>query len=321
MNQLELKQVGRTDVSVSKVGLGTAPIGNFYKEVPEAQAIETIQRCMEAGITLFDTSPVYGGGLAEIRLGAALAGVERDQYVISTKVGDFPASEGWGWEREFDFSRDGVFRSVEDSLKRLRIDWIDILLIHDPDRYHQQALEEAYPAIAELKEQGLVKAIGVGMNWVEPLVAFANEADFDCFMMAGQYSLLNQDGLSLMDLCAEREIGILSAGVYNSGILATGPVPGAKYFYHDASPEILERTRKIEAICNHYDTPLKVAALRFPLEHPATSSVVLGTSSPSRIDGYISALQWPIPPELWADLKKAGLLTENAPISGAGAAL
>lgn len=319
MNHLESRQVGRTDVHVSTVGLGAAPLANLYKDVPEAQAVETIQRCLEAGITLFDAAPVYGGGLAEIRLGLALAGVERDQYVISTKVGAFSISERWGWERDFDFSHDGVFRSVEGSLKRLRIDWIDILLIHDPDRYHQQALEEAYPAIIELKEQGLVKAIGVGMNWVEPLVAFANEADFDCFMMAGQYSLLNQNGLAFMDFCAERGIGILSAGVYNSGILATGPVPGAKYFYRDASPEILDRTRKIETICNRYDTPLKVAALRFPLEHPATSSVVLGTSSPSRIDDYISALHWPIPPELWADLKREGLLAEDAPISGAGA--
>jgi len=309
------KRIGKTDVYVSEIGLGTAPLANLYKKVPESQAIATIQRCLEADITLFDTAPVYGGGVAEKRLGAALAGVERDRFVISTKVGDSSESEQqWNVDKEWDFSHDGIFRSVEASLKRLKIDWIDIVLIHDPDHHHRQALDESYPALVELKEQGVIKAIGVGMNWWQPLYQFANEAEFDCFMMAGQYTLLVQDGLPLMNLCQEKDIGILAAGVYNSGILATGPKPGAKFLYRDASPEILERTRRIETICNRYDVPLKVAALRFPAGHPATSSLVVGTSSPSRIDDYLSALQWPIPAELWADLKDEGLLSEDAPV-------
>ena len=312
MNTLKQKQLGRTDVSVSLIGLGTAPLANLYKEVPEAQAVETIQHCLDVGITYFDTAPLYGRGLAEKRLGVALAGVDRNRYVISTKVGILPDAENKKFE--FDFSREGVLRSVEESLERLNMDWVDILLIHDPDRHYRQAMDGAYPTLLELKAQGIVKAIGVGMNRWKLLADFANEGDFDCFMLAGQYTLLVQDGLPLMDLCAEKGIGILSAGIYNSGILATGPVPGAKFSYSNASPEIMERVRRIEAICDRYEVPLKVAALRFPTGHPATSTLVLGTSSPTRISDYLSALEWPIPAGLWTDLQDEGLLSGDVPL-------
>lgn len=309
------RQLGQTDVYVSPLGLGTAPLADLYGTIPEAQAIQTIQLCLELGITYFDTAPMYGYqsgyGLAEKRLGFALAGVERDQYVISTKVGRLAKPDGG---TVHDYSRDGVLRSVEGSLERLKIDSVDILLIHDPDNHYTEALEQAYPTLVELKKQGVVKAIGVGMNYWEMLVDFANQADFDCFMLAGQYTLLKQGGLALMDLCQEKGIGILSAGIYNSGILATGPVPGAKFFYADASPEILEQVRQIQEICERYDVPLPVAALQFPAAHPATTTLVVGTSSAARLNNYLAALQTVIPRQLWLDLQDQGLLSESVPI-------
>ncbi len=315
MKTTDKRQLGQTGVCVSTLGLGTAPLADLYGSVPESQAVETIQLCMELGITYFDTAPLYGNqsgyGLAEERLGIALAGVKRDQYVLSTKVGVLPMPEG-GIKR--DFSRDGVMRSVEGSLQRLNIDSIDILLIHDPDNDYHEALNQAYPTLVDLKHQGVVKAIGVGMNQWQMLIDFANHAEFDCFMLAGQYTLLVQDGLALMDLCQEKGIGILSAGIYNSGILATGPISGAKYFYRDAPLQILEQVRQMEAICDRYDVPLRVAALRFPAGHAATSTLVVGTSSATRLNGYLSALQWPIPPVLWTDLQDEGLLFNDVPL-------
>ena len=312
MKTIEKRQLGQTDVRVSTLGLGTAPLSSLYGSVPEAQAIETIQHSLDAGITYFDTAPAYGAGLAEKRLGTALAGVDRDRYVLSTKAGVLPT--GWESDGEFDFSRDSILRSVEESLDRLNVDSVDILLIHDPDRHYRQALDEAYPAMVDLKDQGIVTAIGVGMNQWRMLMDFANEADFDCFMMAGQYTLLVQEGLALMDMCQERGIGVLSAGIYNSGILATGPVPGAKYFYSEAPPEIMERTRRIEAICERYGVPLNVAALQFPMAHPAATCVVVGTSSATRLVGYLEAMQMTIPTELWADLQQEGFLQAGVPL-------
>lgn len=319
METTKERQLGQTDVFVSPLGLGTAPLADLYGTIPETQAIQTIQLCLELGITYFDTAPLYGYesgyGLAERRLGTALAGVERDKYVISTKVGVLSTPEGGN---EHDYSRDGVLRSVEGSLERLKLDSVDILLIHDPDDHYTEALDQAYPTLVDLKKQGVVKAIGVGMNYWEMLVDFANHAEFDCFMLAGQYTLLVQDGQPLMNVCQKKGIGILSAGIYNSGILATGPVPGAKFFYEDAPPEILERVRQIQETCERYDVPLPVASLQFPAAHPATTTLVVGTSSAARLNGYLSALQTTIPQQLWFDLQDQGLLSESVPIPGKG---
>jgi D-threo-aldose 1-dehydrogenase len=304
-------QVGQTDLYVSLIGLGTAPLANLYGSVPEDQAVETIQLSLKSGITYFDTAPTYGAGLAERRLGLALAGAPRNQYVLSTKVGRLLQPDGsFVW----DFSREGVLRSIEQSLERLQCDSIDILLIHDPDNHYHQALDEAFPTLAELRSQGIVKAIGAGMNRWPMLVDFARNADFDCFMLAGRYTLLEQGALGMMDLCHTKGIGILMAGVFNSGILATGAIPRAKYNYTDPPPEIVDRVRRLETVCERYNVHLKVAALQFPLAHPATTCLVLGTSSATRLADYIAGLHVPIPSDLWVDLQEEGLLSESAPI-------
>lgn len=307
----ERRQVGCTGLAVSLLSLGTAPLADLYSEVPEEQAIAVIHTSLECGLNYFDTAPHYGAGLAEERLGIALTGTHRDQVVISTKVGRLLTPDG---ERIFDFSRDGVLRSLETSLKRLNTDYVDILHIHDPDAHYEEALNEAYPVLADLRSQGVIKAVGAGMNQWEMLDRFVHHADFDCFMLAGRYSLLEQQSLAFMDRCAEEEIGILLGGVYNSGILATGARPGAKYDYRDAPADIMARVRRIEEICAQYDVPLPALSIQYPLGHPAINSLVIGTSSPKRLRDNIRALETEIPAALWTELLVEGLVDQDAPL-------
>ena len=330
MDPLERVALGRTELTVTRVGLGTAPLGGLYEDVSDEQARTTIDRAWELGLRLFDTAPLYGHGRSERRLGSALGARPRDDYVLATKVGrllrtDAPPDDSQlsgGIERwkglppenpVFDFSYDGVMRSVEESLERLGLDRVDVLHVHDPDDHYDEALEGAYRALDRLRSEGTIGAVGAGMNQVEMPLRFAREADFDCFLLAGRYTLLDQSALpELLPLCLEREIAVILGGVYNSGILAD-PRPGATYDYSVAPPELLERARAIEAVCARHDVPLKAAAIQFPLANPAVTSLLVGARSVAELDENLDLLRREIPGEVWEDLRAEGLLPEEAP--------
>jgi len=302
--------VGRTNLPVTRMGFGSVFIG--MANVSDEQAAATVRHALDRGITIFDTAPHYGNGLSERRFSAAFAEVDRDSYILATKVGKRIAPDG---TLSFDYSRDGALRSIEESLQRLQTDRIDIVHIHDSDNHEREALDEIFPALAELRSQGVIRAIGAGMNQWEMLARFAKQADFDCFLLAGRYTLLEQKALDeFMPLCAERNIGVFLGGVFNSGILATGARPGASYQYQAASPEILERVGRIEAICEQHGVPLPTAALQFPLAHPAVTSLVIGAKSPEEIDANLKAFDRAIPAALWEELRSEGLIAAQAPV-------
>jgi D-threo-aldose 1-dehydrogenase len=313
MNTLQLptNELGNRGITVSRMGFGSAPIGNSA-HVSAAQAIATVHYALEQGITLFDTAPLYGAGRAEELLGMALEGVPRSQFVLSTKVGRILDESSR--TLTFDYSRDGVLRSLESSLKRLKLDRVDLLLIHDPDNHSEQALAEAYPTLAELRSQGVIGAVGAGMNQWQVLSNFAQASDFDCFLLAGRYTLLEQTSLDFLELCRSRGIGILLGGVFNSGILAMGAVEGATYNYAAAPPAIVEKTNAIAAICARHNVKLSAAALQFAQAHPAISTLVIGAIAPEEIAANLAALQVEIPAALWVDLQEAGLVRADAPM-------
>jgi D-threo-aldose 1-dehydrogenase len=240
---LHWRTVGHTDLQVTRLGLGTVPLGGKYQPMSDAQAIATVHAALAQGISWFDTAPRYGFGRAEQRLGTALAGVPRERYVVATKVGWHVEGDG---TRVPAFTRVGVQRSLERSLERLGIDRVDIVHIHGPDDYYREVLGEVFPLLAEWRAQGVVRAISAGMNQWEMLADFTREADFDCFLLAGRYTLLEQGALeSFLPLCVRRKISIFLGGVYNSGILATGARPGTRYNYAPAPLEVLERVRQM----------------------------------------------------------------------------
>ena len=324
MNPRERVQLGRTSLSVTRFGLGTAPLAGLYEAVAEEQALEVIERAWEAGVRHFDTAPLYGHGLAEMRLAQALRGKPRDDLVLASKVGrllraDAPPEPGQSFRGVppvnpvFDFSYDGVMRSVDESLERLRLERIDILHIHDPDKHFDEALHGAYRALDRLRADGLIRAVGAGMNQAEMLARFAREGNFDCFLLAGRYTLLDQIALKeLLPLCVERGVAIIAAGVYNSGILAD-PEPGARYNYTAAPEPLLERARRIRAICDRHGVPLKAAAVQFPLGHAAVCCVVVGCRSAAQLDESLGMFEVDIPSALWEELKAEGLLQKDVP--------
>jgi len=305
------KPLGRNPLEVPIFGLGTAPIGNLFRNIPEATAIETIQYAYEQNIRLFDSAPLYGNGRSEELVGKALKGLPRDSFIISTKVGRVLNDDRSDWE--FDFSYDGVMRSFESSLQRLDVDHVEIIHIHDPDDHQAEALETAFPTLADLREQGVIKAIGSGMNQWQMLDHFARNADFDLFLLAGRYTLLEQTSLDFLDYCRENGIGIFLGGVYNSGILATGPKEDAKYNYQNAPEDVIEKARKMQDVCQRHNVPLNVAAIQFPTANPAVTSLVVGAEKPSEVEANLEARQEPIPQELWEDLRKEGLIEQTAP--------
>jgi D-threo-aldose 1-dehydrogenase len=316
--------LGRTGLTVTRLGLGTAPLGGLYAAVSEDEAVAVVERAWDAGLRFFDTAPLYGYGLAERHLGTVLRARPRDEFVLATKVGrllraDAPPEPGQNFvgvppvNPVFDFSYDGVMRSFEESLERLGLDRVDVLHIHDPDRHHDEALAGAYRALERLRAEGLVRAVGAGMNQVEMLARFAREADFDCFLVAGRYTLLDQPALrDLLPLCRERGIAVIAGGVFNSGILAD-PRPGARYNYAPAAAELVERARRLEAVCARWGVPLRAAAMRFPLGHPAVAAVVVGCRSTAELDENVRAFEAEIPAGLWAELRNEGLLPPDAP--------
>ena len=324
MNPRERVKLGRTPLEVTRFGLGTAPLAGLYEAVAEDQAVSVISHAWSKGIRHFDTAPLYGHGLAELRLGKALHDQPRSEFVLASKVGrllraEAPPEPGQSFRGTppvnpmFDFSYDGVMRSVHESLERLRLDRIDILHIHDPDDHYDQALQGAYKALDQLRSDGVIRAVGAGMNQAEMLARFAREGNFDCFLLAGRYTLLDQVALDeLLPLCVERGIAIIAGGVYNSGILAD-PKPGARYNYVTAPAALLQRAQQIQAVCDRHGVPLKAAAVQFPLGHPAVSCVVVGCRSAAHLDESLEMFEMAIPPALWQELKSEGLLPENAP--------
>lgn len=301
--KLPLVQVGQTDLKVSRIGLGTAHVGKSTDE----HGVAIIQKALELGINFLDTAPLYK---TERYLGLALAGVPRDSYVLATKVGRLPDGQG-GFT--FNYSRDDVLRSIENSLNTLKIDRIDILHIHDPDNHYQQALDEAFPTLAELRSQGVIKAVGAGMNQWEMLADFARNADFDCFLLAGRYTLLEQTSLDALELFRQKKISVFPGGVYNSGILATGATANATYNYRLAPPEMMDKARRLEAVCAKHNVPLNAAAVQFVNTHPAVTSLIIGANQVEQVEENVKALYVPIPAAFWDDIREAGLIEAGAP--------
>lgn len=327
----------------TELGCGSAPLGNLYYAISDDEAHATLKAAWDAGMRYFDTAPQYGLGNSERRMGRFLRTKDRSSYVLSTKVGRLlavcPPEERLGigkWfevpsRREvFDYSYDGVMRSVEFSLERTGLDRFDILFAHDldvfsqgseakRDHYIDQFMSSGYKACVEMRDQGVIKALGAGVNEWQACKMLAERGDMDLFLLAGRYTLLEQEPLdTLLPMCVERGIGIVLGGVFNSGILATGPVEGAWYNYEAATPEILDRVRKLEAVCQRHGVRLIEAALQFPLAHPAITTVILGAKHPAEARSSADVLNAPIPPALWADLKTEGLIRAEAPVPASG---
>ncbi|MEU8516859.1 aldo/keto reductase [Kitasatospora sp. NPDC048722] len=321
------RPLGRSAVAVGELAFGAAGIGNLFTPVSDTAAEAAVAAAWESGVRYFDTAPHYGLGLSELRLGRALAGRPRDEYVISTKVGRLlrPAPEPGGDDlangfavpathrRVWDFSAVGVRRSIEESLERLGLDRIDVAYLHDPDDHAEQALGEAYPELARLRDEGVVGAIGVGMNQAGLLARFIRETDLDAVLLAGRYSLLDQRGLTeLLPLAAGRGVGVVIGGVFNSGLLAD-PRPGATFDYAAASEELLSRALDLKAVCERHGVPLRAAALRFPFGHPAVASVLVGTRNAAEVRDAAAMLRHPVPAALWTELEERGLLPAGVP--------
>ncbi len=285
-------RLGTTTVEVTRVGLGCAPLGNLFTALSDADATATVDAAWDAGVRYFDTAPLYGLGLSERRLGRALATRPRDSFVLSTKVGrllrqdpDFDPGifrVPPGLAPRFDYSRDGVLRSVDESLERLGLDRIDVVLVHDPDDHEQQALDGAFPALVELRDQGMVRAIGAGMNQHEMLSRFVARVDLDCVLLAGRYSLLDRSGEGFVDSCGEAGVGVILGGVFNSGILASASAD-ATFDYEPAPAAVVARAAVLARECDRFGVALPSAALQFVMAHPAVTSVVVGARSPDEI--------------------------------------
>jgi D-threo-aldose 1-dehydrogenase len=329
MKGLERKTLGKSGIEVTRVGLGCASLGGMYGDIPEEQAHEVVRRALSLGINVIDTAPLYGYGKSEIRIGRAMQGRNRSDFVLATKVGRLlvPKDEGgdtsqdanWGTESplrpKFDFGYDAAMRSVEESQKRLQTDRIDILHIHDPDNHYEQALRGAYPALDKLRSQGVIRAVSAGMNQSEMLARFAREGDFDCFLLAGRYSILEQGAMDeLFPLCAKKNIGIMLGGTYNSGILASNLSAGAKFNYADAPKDVLQRARGLQKVAARHRVSLKAAALQFALAHPQVTCIIPGTRVPDRVSENLKLVDEPIPSEFWADLKAENLIRQDAPV-------
>ncbi|MFJ8187852.1 aldo/keto reductase [Streptomyces sp. NPDC096105] len=320
-------RLGNRAVRISTLAFGAAGIGNLFTPVTDEEAARAVDAAWEAGVRYFDTAPHYGLGLSERRLGAALRARPRHAYAVSTKVGRIlePAPSAAGDDlahgfavpathrRRWDFSARGVRRSVEESLERLGLDRIDIAYLHDPDDHMEQALDEAYPELERMRDEGLVGAIGAGMNHAAPLARFVRETGVDAVLLAGRYTLLDQSGLvDLLPLAAERGVGVVVGGVFNSGLLAD-PRPGATFDYAPARLGTLSRALELQTVCERHGVPLRAAALHFPFGSPAVTSVLTGARSAAEVQDAAALLGRPVPDALWAELKERGLLPAYVP--------
>jgi D-threo-aldose 1-dehydrogenase len=333
----DTRVLGRSGLAVTQLGFGGAPLGNMYRAFSDAQAEATVRAAYDAGIRLFDTAPLYGFGLSEHRIGAALRNRPREDFVLSTKVGrlleprhpdtlDHGQFEGsLPFAEVYDYGYDGIMRSIEHSLHRLGTYRVDILLVHDLDVWthgSEQARAErvepfmagGYRAMEKLRAEGTVKAIGAGVNETAACQDLAERGDFDCFLLAGRYTLLEQAPLdTFLPLCEQRGIALLIGGAYNTGILATGAIEGAYFQYAPAPPEIMERVQRIEAVCARHGVRLPTAALQFPLGHPAVASVVVGMRAPAEVAMNVEVFAPEVQADFWAELKADDLLREDAP--------
>ncbi|MCY0148620.1 aldo/keto reductase [Hoeflea sp. G2-23] len=333
-------RIGNGGLTFTELGFGTAPLGNLYRAISDDDAHAVLTRAWDLGTRYFDTAPLYGLGLSETRLNRFLRDKPRDDYVLSTKVGRLLTRCERGEERDligkffdvparrevFDYTYDGVMRSLEFSLARLGVDRIDILFAHDLDIFthgSQAALDAklnemmagGYKALMSLREQGVIKAFGAGVNEWQSCQWLTEHGDFDLFLLAGRYTLLEQEALdSFLPLAENRGIGIVIGGPYNSGILATGPKPGAFYNYDPAPQHILDQVAKIEAICKRHGVRMVDAAFRFPLHHPAVVSVIPGGQGVAEVEANFTAATTEIPSALWADLKAERLIRDDAPV-------
>jgi D-threo-aldose 1-dehydrogenase len=328
----------RTGVELSTLGFGGAPLGELFDPVSETEAQETLQAAWDAGIRYYDTAPFYGYGKSEHRLGHFLRQQERKDFILSSKVGrvltatrDLDSFDNGGWigglpfDYRFDYSYDGIMRSWEDSLQRLGLSSIDVLLIHDLDSFFHdseqrfsahlnQLITSGWRALDELRSQGLIKAVGTGLNRMGALPRLIDAVDLDLSIVAMPYTLLDQEVLEEeFPLCEEHGVRIVIGAVFASGILVSGPTEGARYAYNTASPEILDKTRRIQEVCQRHDVPLPAAAMQFPLGHPLVSAIIPGAMEPSHIQTNAKWFQHEIPADMWAELKTEGLLREDAP--------
>lgn len=338
MDPTARRKLGTSALSVTALGFGTAPLGGARGLTPEPEAIATIAAAYAAGLRFFDTSPFYGFGRSELRLGAALRDLPREDLVVSTKIGRWmtplkPGQDGvverpgaLKFKPTFDYSYDGVMRSLEQSWLRLGMNRIDVVFIHDVDfwttrdlgvleqRFHQ-ATTDGFRALDELRGAGVIGAIGVGLNEAAISARFVRAVDLDCVLLAGRYTLLEQAALDdFMPLCEARNVGVVIGGPFNSGILATGAVPGAKFDYQDPPPSVIDRVNRIEAVCTRHGVRMAAAALQFPLSHPAVSATIPGAMNRAEITANLELFRTPIPADLWAELRHEGLLDPRAPL-------
>ncbi len=339
MLELKRRRVGKTKLEVTELGLGGAPMGGFRATISEVEAIELTDDGYDAGIRYFDTSPYYGYGRSELRMGAALRGKPRDSYVLSTKIGrifhvrkpgealpaDFRDTGLPGFVPEFDYSYDGVMRSLEHSHLRLGIDRIDIALVHDVDFWttkdravldqrFKTVMDSGFRALDELRKAGVIGAIGVGINESDTSLRFIKAGDFDCMLLAGRYTLLEQGGLDeFLPECLKRNVSVILGGPYNSGILTGGVKPGATHDYAAAPANLIDKAQKIEAVCQRHGVELGAAAMQFPLFHPALCAVIPGALSIAEVKQNVGRLSVKIPVELWSELKREKLINPSAP--------
>ncbi|MFQ3562877.1 aldo/keto reductase [Streptomyces gramineus] len=322
-----MNALGRTGVPVSPLGLGAAAIGNLYTEVPDRQAHDTVTAAWEHGVRYFDTAPHYGLGLSERRLGQALRAYDRDAYTLSTKVGrrlepgpgdGDDLADGFAvpdsHRRVWDFTADGIRRTLEASLERLGLDRIDVVYLHDPDDHAEQAFREGYPALEKLRSEGVVRAIGVGMNQTAMLTRFVRDTDVDVVLCAGRYTLLDQSALAdLLPAAAERGASVVIGGAFNSGLLAD-PRPDATYNYTQAPPELLARAVRLKTLAERHGTTLRAAALAFCAAPAAVASVLVGARSAAEIEDGARQFAAPVPAAFWQEVRAAQLLPADVPL-------
>jgi len=339
MDPVAKRKWPRSGLETTVMGFGAAPIGNIFRPISEEDSAALIKAAWDAGVRYFDTAPMYGHGLSEARCGQGLRWYPRDQFVLSTKVGrilhpmkpgekppaDFRQNGLPGFAPVFDYSYDGVMRSLEHSYLRLGLARIDIVLIHDVDFWtikdralleerFKTVIDSGFKALDELRSAGVIGAIGVGINEADTSLRFVKVADFDCMLLAGRYTLLEQGGLeAFLPECVSRNVSVILGGPYNSGILTGGVKPGATHDYVAAPVHLIEKAQKIEAVCQRHGVELGAAAMQFPLFHPALCSVIPGALSATEVKQNIARLSAKIPVELWSELKREKLLDPNAP--------
>ena len=335
MDPTKRRKLGRTQVELTQFGYGAAPLGELFVRVTEEESTATMQALWDNGVRYFDTAPLYGFGLSEHRVGSFLFQKPRHEFVISTKVGRIlkaPEDKvnfkppifigGLPFDHYFDYTYDGIMRSFEDSLQRLRLTSIDLLVIHDLELCHHGEELQVYMdqlsgggwrALENLRSTGDIRAIGAGINERGAMPRFLQQFDIEFFVLSWPYTLLDQDALDELPQCEEHNVGIILATVFSSGVLVTGPVKGAKYIYENASPAILDRVSRIQKVCRRHDVSMPAAALQFPLAHPCVTSVIPGSLHPSQVEQNLGYFREQIPTDLWAELKSEKLIRADAP--------